>query len=56
MGIDEEHMGFTSDGLVLTIEHSKTDQLGAGKVIALRVCEQSIWVSSMVYAEVIGGI
>lgn len=35
VGIDVEHMRFTSDGLVLTIEHSKTDQQGAGQVIAL---------------------
>lgn len=35
VGIDVEHLRFTSDGLVLTIEHSKTDQQGAGQVIAL---------------------
>ena len=35
VGIDVEHMRFTADGLMLTIEHSKTDQQGAGQVIAL---------------------
>lgn len=35
IGLDVEHIRFTRDGLVVTIEHSKTDQKGAGQVIAL---------------------
>lgn len=35
IGLDVEHIRFTRDGLVVTIEHSKTDQQGAGQVIAL---------------------
>ncbi|MFB5089493.1 site-specific integrase [Psychrobacillus sp. PGGUH221] len=35
IGLDVEHIRFTRDGLVVTIEHSKTDQQGAGQLIAL---------------------